>query len=196
MTDAEALERFEAIVLGQQAAESPWTPVTDYSLEARTVAEGKHPDLIVEVLQPTRLLDYGCGPEYRLATMLHVRGVNVAAYDPQIAGSDEVLRGRYDVVVCREVMEHCTIREIRRIVGELCALSTRLVYVTTRFHLAPRHLLDVMTADDLDPTHISMLNQTFLRTLFVLEGFKRRADLEQRMDWQNKGRCLVYERAA
>jgi hypothetical protein len=98
--------------------------------------------------------------------------------------------------VCREVMEHCTIREIRRIVGELCALSTRLVYATTRFHLAPRHLLDVMTADDLDPTHISMLNQTFLRTLFVLEGFKRRADLEQRMDWQGKGRCLVYERAA
>jgi hypothetical protein len=40
--------------------------------------------------------------------------------------------------------------------------------------------LDVATSDDLDPTHISMLNQDFLRVLFVLEGFKRRADLEER----------------
>jgi hypothetical protein len=56
-------------------------------------------------------------------------------------------------------------------------------------------LLDVATSDDLDPTHISMTNQDFLRMLFVLEGFKRRADLETRMDWKKLGRCLVYERA-
>jgi hypothetical protein len=30
----------------------------------------------------------------------------------------------------------------------------------------------------------------------VLEGFKRRADLEQRMDWAGKDRVLVYERQA
>ena len=34
-----------------------------------------------------------------------------------------------------------------------------------------------------------------LRLLFVLEGFRARADLEARMDWGNKGRVLVYERA-
>jgi hypothetical protein len=39
-----------------------------------------------------------------------------------------------------------------------------------------------------------MLNQDFLRTLFVLEGFKRRKDLEVRMDWKGLGRVLVYER--
>jgi hypothetical protein len=41
-----------------------------------------------------------------------------------------------------------------------------------------------------------MLNQYFLRVLFVLEGFSCRPDLEARMDWQGKGRVLVYERAA
>jgi hypothetical protein len=204
MTDAEALERFEAIVLGQQAAESPWTPVTDYSFDARKQIEGDHPRLILEHLldcDDADVLDYGCGPGLTLVRLLQDERramVTVDGYDPQLPGTERLLeRGRvYELVICREVLEHCTIREIRRIVSELCALSTRLVYVTTRFHLAPRHLLDVMTADDLDPTHISMLNQTFLRTLFVLEGFKRRADLEQRMDWQGKGRCLVYERAA
>jgi hypothetical protein len=38
------------------------------------------------------------------------------------------------------------------------------------------------------------LNQDFLRVLIVLEGFKCRPDLEARLDWQKKGRCLVYER--
>ncbi len=50
------------------------------------------------------------------------------------------------------------------------------------------------TSDDLDPTHITMLNQDLLRLLFILEGFKRRADLETAMDWQHKGRVLVYVR--
>ena len=31
--------------------------------------------------------------------------------------------------------------------------------------------------------------------LFVLEGFRRRADLEEQMDWGDKNRVLVYERA-
>jgi hypothetical protein len=100
----------------------------------------------------------------------------------------------YDLVICREVLEHLTIRQIRRAVTNLCALSSKFVYVTTRFAKDPDHLLDVDTSDDLDPTHITMLNQDFLRVLFVLEGFKRRPDLEARMDWQGKGRVLVYER--
>jgi hypothetical protein len=114
----------------------------------------------------------------------------VAAYDPQIPGSEDVLRGTYDVVVCREVLEHCTILQIKTIVADLCRLSSRFVYVTTRFAKAPQHLLDVDTSDDLDPTHITMLNQNLLRLLFVLEGFKRRADLEAKLDWKQRHRVL------
>ena len=39
-----------------------------------------------------------------------------------------------------------------------------------------------------------LLTKPFLRCLFVLEGFRRRADLEARMDWAGKDRVLVYER--
>ena len=206
MTDAQALERFEALVLSQQPASAPWTPVTDYSFDARKEIEGKHPELIRDVFQPKRVLDYGAGYGH-LVRLLRECGVRARGYEPYLrmekgAGQNFLyeLHGvddpAFDLVICREVLEHCTIRRIRSIVDELCQLSSRFVYVTTRFNLAPQHLLDVMTSDDLDPTHISMLNQTFLRTLFVLEGFKRRADLEQRMDWQSKGRVLVYERAA
>jgi hypothetical protein len=101
--------------------------------------------------------------------------------------------GFADLVICREVMEHLTVREVRQAVSNLCALSTKFVYVTTRYAKATCSLLHVETKDDLDPTHISMLNIDLLRTLFVLEGAKRRADLEQRMDWQGKGRVIVYQ---
>jgi hypothetical protein len=30
--------------------------------------------------------------------------------------------------------------------------------------------------------------------MFVLQGFRRRQDLEARMDWMSKGRVLVYEK--
>lgn len=209
-----ALGQFEALVLSQRPASEPWQPVTDYSFEVRKQIEGKHPELILETFQPWHILDVGCGPGHLVRLLRIAREPNV--YD--VEGCDlhppegrcfhqfdltderppiewELPYVARDLIICREVLEHLTVRQIRRAVTNLCALSSRYVYLTTRFHATPSHLLDVQTSDDLDPTHITMLHQDFLRVLFVLEGFKRRADLETAMDWQNKGRCLVYERA-
>lgn len=213
VSDRDALDQFERLVLSQKPADTPWQPVTDYSFEARKAIEGKHPELIRDVFQPRRPLDVGCGPGH-LALML--RRIDVWCCGMDLKVSDRLLDkggfghgditepvhelvecwGLSDLVICREVLEHLTIRQIRQAVTNLCALSSKFCYVTTRFAKHPTHLLDVDTSDDLDPTHISMLNQDFLRVLFVLEGFKRRADLEERMDWQQKGRVLVYERAS
>ena len=72
--------------------------------------------------------------------------------------------------------------------------SSRFTYVTTRFNREPGNMLDFTTEFDVDPSHITLLAKDFLRVLFVLEGFKRRADLEAQMDWAGKNRVLVYER--
>lgn len=198
-----SLADFEALVFSQRPAEKAWTPVTDYSFSARKVVEGQHPRLILDVFQPTRILDVGCGFKHLVNLLNHVAGYTLAYgadldnpaadFALDIAGAEVPYIGG-DLVICREVLEHLTVRQIRRAVANLCALSSRFVYTTTRFHPNPVSLLDVATSDDLDPTHCSMLNQDLLRVLFVLEGFKRRADLETRIDWQHKGRCLVYER--
>jgi len=66
--------------------------------------------------------------------------------------------------------------------------------VTTRFHPCPADLLDFRQEDDLDPSHITLLNKDMLRLMFVLEGCRSRPDLEVRMDWGNKGRVLVLEK--
>ena len=207
--DAKHLERLERLVQSQQPASTPWQPVTDYSFEARKAIEGKHPELIKEVFQPKNVLDAGCGPGH-LVRMLHRLGMNAFGFDlhPPVGPlffrddlcSDAPLTEwdttplSYDLVVNRECLEHLTIPQIRRAVTNLCRLSSKFIYVTTRFAQSPDHLLSVDTSDDLDPTHITMLNQSLLRLLFVLEGFVRRPDLETRMDWMQKGRVLVYER--
>ena len=215
--DETALDRFEQLVLTQKPAEKPWEPVTPYDLESRKAIEGKHPELIRDVFQADRILDAGMGPGH----LVHLLRVlldppKLSSFGRWVYGFD-ISRGGLcygdlaredlggftqppgliaELVICREVLEHLTIRQIRTAVTNLCKLSNRFVYVTTRFAKDPQHLLDVDTADDLDPTHITMMNQSLLRVLFVLEGFKRRADLEAKMDWQGKKRVLVYERAA
>jgi SAM-dependent methyltransferase len=203
---SDALERFEQLVLSQKPASVPWEPVTDYSYEARREAEGPHAQIIMDVFQPSYVLDVGCGPGHLVAMLRMLgglaEGIDVSAtpemerrgiWRGDIVGQHPCFHA--DVVICREVLEHLTVRHVRKAVTNLCALSSRYCYVTTRFHPNPADLLDVATSDDLDPTHITMLNQTLLRALFVLEGFRRRADLEQRLDWKHLGRVLVYERA-
>ncbi len=200
------LTDFETFVQSQQPATTPWTPITDYRLEARRAVEGRHPQLIQEVFQPTSVLDAGCGPDGILVKLLYELGIEARGFDPLIvtpsvkphlfngilSASPPVMSRDADLVVCREVLEHLTVLEIVEAVRTLCALTTRFVYVTTRFS-SEHDLLRVATRDDLDPTHISLPSKDFVRLLFVLEGLRQRADLENRMDHLKKERVLVYE---
>jgi 2-polyprenyl-3-methyl-5-hydroxy-6-metoxy-1,4-benzoquinol methylase len=203
--DDAAVDALERLMAAQRSAPTPWVPVADYTDEGRRAIEGRNPALILQHLvnDADEVLDFGCGPASHLVRLLreeitaHGRDVVVQGYDPQIAGSQRHIGYdlKYDLVICREVLEHLTLRELIQTVRTLCRLSDGLVYVTTRFAQAPAHLLTVDTSDSLDPTHITMLTPAFLRLLFVAEGFRRRPDLERAMDWQHKGRVLVYERA-
>jgi glycerol-3-phosphate cytidylyltransferase-like family protein len=203
------VDAFEKLVQSQMPADKPWEPVTDYSFAARRPIEQPHADVFIAAFQPKRVLDMGCGPGI-LMGLLAERGIGVHGIDKNAGGSgggnvtrwDASSRALpweswkpFDVVVAREIFEHLTILELRQAVRNMCDLTSKFCYTTTRFAKAPKHFLSVDTSDDLDPTHITMLNQDFLRTLFVLEGFTRRADLESRLDWKQLGRCLVYERA-
>lgn len=200
------VDAFERLVLSQQPASAPWQPVTDYSFEARKAIEAEHVKRLWQAFSALSVLDYGCGYGH-LVRLMREAGISAFGYEPYVIpdstvrdvinGSLGVLAaGDFDVIVCREVMEHLTILEIRQLVTHLCALTKKYVYVTTRFAHAPRHFLSVDTADELDPTHRTMLHQDFLRTLFVLEGMKRNKALEQHLDHAQKGRVLVYERVA
>jgi SAM-dependent methyltransferase len=183
-----------------------------YELETRRRIEGRNPELIVETFRPRRVLDVGCGPGF-LMQFLHELGVDVHGVDfapasidlappemrerIEIAPTDTlpVAERAYDLVICREVLEHLTVLQVRSTVAEICRTSSRFAYVTTRFHPQPAGILDITTDFDTDPTHITLMTKDLLRCLFVLEGFRSRPELEKQMDWGGKGRVLVYERA-
>lgn len=208
VASSDPLAAFEALVQTQTPAAKPWEPVTDYSTDARRAADAPQVPLIIQAFAPHRVLDAGCGAG-ELVRLLVEAGVDAHGFDRQrspawlesprygyglIDGGTVPFQGLFDVIICREVLEHLTVLQLRRAVANLCRWTSHYVYVTTRLHPAPAHLLDVATADDLDPTHITMLNETLLRALFVLEGLTRRADLEAILDWKKVGRVLVYQR--
>jgi SAM-dependent methyltransferase len=184
-----------------------------YELESRRDAEAQNPALIKQTFAPSRVLDVGCGPGF-LMYFLHELGVEADGVDfaesslrlapPEIRDririapvtAPGVSAGAYDLVICREVMEHLTVLQVRQTVQAISAATSRFAYVTTRFHPDPPSLLSFTTQFDVDATHITLLNKDFLRALFVLEGMRARPDLENRMDWAGKGRVLVYEKVA
>jgi SAM-dependent methyltransferase len=217
------LADFEAAILAQQPVTSghydseyftgEWRDEgNNYSLETRRRIEAKNPQLIKDVFAPTKALDLGCGPG-ALMHLLWELGVDVDGIDfaessrqiatPQVRDriaigqvTDRALGqgGAYDLVICREVLEHLTVLQVRQAVSNMVRLTSRYIYVTTRFHPEPASLLDFTTQFDVDPSHITLLNKDMLRLMFVLEGCRSRPDLEARMDWGKKGRVLVLER--
>lgn len=220
---AAVVEAFETAVLAQQPVApehydeeyfaSDWRADDNrYDLETRRRIEAHNPKLIHDVFAPSRVLDLGCGPGF-LMQFLHELGVEVHGIDYAQASLDlappemrdrikiasvtdpQVEAQAYDLVICREVLEHMTVLEVRQTVREICRASARFAYVTTRYHPNPSSLLDFTTQFDVDPSHITLLAKDLVRVLFVLEGFRRRPDLEASMDWADKNRVLVYERA-
>jgi SAM-dependent methyltransferase len=217
------ITEFEAAVLAQKPTgqqhydENYWLGEwragdNNYSLETRRRIEAKNPQLIKDVFQPKRVVDLGCGPG-ALMHLLHELGIEADGIDynemslklatPEVRdriaigdATDASVResGAYDLVICREVLEHLTVLEVKKAVANMVRLSSKFIYVTTRFHPNPPTLLDFNTSDDLDPSHITLLNKDMLRLMFVLEGCRSRPDLEDRMDWGRKGRVLVLEK--
>jgi SAM-dependent methyltransferase len=217
------ITEFEASVLAQKPVESvhydseyftgDWRAEgNNYSLETRREIEARNPALIKEVFAPAKALDLGCGPG-ALMHLLWELGVNVDGIDfaassldlatPEVR--DRIVIGQvtdptlkpanaYDLVICREVLEHLTVLQVRKTVSNMVRMTSRFVYVTTRFHPNPATLLDYTTQFEVDPSHITLLNKDMLRLMFVLEGCRSRPDLETRMDWGNKGRVLVLEK--
>ena len=185
----------------------------NYSLETRRELEAKNPQLIKDVFQPQRVLDLGCGPGALMHLLWELGvaadGIDFAASSIPLATpevrdritigevDDESLKpaDAYDLVICREVLEHLTVLQVKRAVANMVRMTSRFIYVTTRFHPNPAGLLDFNTKDDLDPSHITLLNKDMLRLMFVLEGCRSRPDLEAKMDWGHKGRVLVLEKS-
>lgn len=187
------------------------TEGNSYSIETRRAIEAKNPLNIRDVFNPKRILDVGCGPG-ALMLFLHELGIECYGIDfsqaakkmapPEVQERIHVapvteyhdFGVKFDLVICREMLEHLTVLQIVKVVRILSQYTLRYLYITTRFHPEPQTLLDITDEKHVDPSHITLLNKNFLKLLFLLEGLSYRKDLEQKMDWKNYGRVLVFEK--
>jgi 2-polyprenyl-3-methyl-5-hydroxy-6-metoxy-1,4-benzoquinol methylase len=104
------------------------------------------------VFQPKKVLDLGCGPGALMHLLwelgVNVEGIDFADSSKQLATSevrDRITVGyvgdptikpanSYDLVICREVLEHLTVLQVKQTVANMVRMSSRFIYVTTRFH--------------------------------------------------------------
>ena len=113
----------------------------NYSLETRRQIEARNPFLIKDVFQPKKVLDLGCGPG-ALMHLLWELGVDVEGIDfaessrqlatPQVRDrimvgvvTDATLKSEnaYDIVICREVLEHLTVLQVRQAVSNMVRMT-------------------------------------------------------------------------
>jgi cytidyltransferase-like protein len=170
------------------------------TFEARRAVEGRHPDLLSSLCQGKMVLDVGCGPGY-LVKMLRERGIEAWGIDPFVPETEWIWQENArdqedesaDIVVCREVLEHLPVGQVGQMLADLFRIAAERVYLTTRFAADPAHPYDVQTEFQADPSHITCLPQSFVRALCVTLGGRRDREWERLLDWQQKGRVLVYE---
>jgi 2-polyprenyl-3-methyl-5-hydroxy-6-metoxy-1,4-benzoquinol methylase len=215
-----SLEKFELLYRDQKMPsadmydieyyQGEWRTEDAYTLASRRAKEGRNPELIKNILKPKKVLDVGCGPGF-LMQMLFELGIDVYGVDhslDSLALAPENVKSRitiadicnynnnstYDLIICREVVEHMPVRDVFNIISKMCSISSKYVYLTTRFNNSSKSILDVTTEYEVDPTHITIMDIYLVRLFFVLNKMKRRKDLEAKMDWLNKGRVLIYEK--
>jgi glycerol-3-phosphate cytidylyltransferase-like family protein len=196
------LREFDADALVQRQVEfnAIAQGYTDYG--ARVAIEAKHPDILAGLCHRKTVLDVGCGPGH-LVQMLRERGVEASGIDPylppryqhcKLGTAAQVPAGvRYDVVICREVLEHVPVREWGALLHHLFRVAKERVYLTTRFTQAPAHPFELGDELAVDPSHITTLPQPFVRALCVAQGGHRDHVWESALDWQHKQRALVYQ---
>jgi hypothetical protein len=89
------------------------------------------------------ILDYGSGKgaQYRDNTIQDYWGVErIACYDPAYEPFRQPPQGRFDGVICTDVLEHCPEDDLPWIVAELFAHATKFVFASVACHPAVKRL--------------------------------------------------------
>ena len=91
---------------------------------------------IAKQFKPKTLLDYGCGAgdqwkqPHRLHRHLGLRWFDVRLYDPAFPDHDEKPWGKFDGVLCSDVLEHVPEAEVDELVATLFGHAKQFVWAS------------------------------------------------------------------
>lgn len=96
----------------------------------------KHLHKLVKHFDVRTVLDYGCGAgdqwrsPHDLHKLLGVRRADVTLYDPSFRGLDRAPSGRFDLVLCSDVLEHVPEAHVDEFIDALFARARILVWAS------------------------------------------------------------------
>lgn len=79
-------------------------------------------------LQPSSVLDYGCGRSDLVAHFWNDGGRRIAKYDPAIPRFETMPADDFDLVLCTDVMEHILMQDVDHILSEIRAKSRNALF--------------------------------------------------------------------
>lgn len=94
---------------------------------------------IIENLQAKTVLDYGCGQSRLADRIAEAAGVKCFRYDPSIDEISRMPEGRYDFVICTDVMEHVKEDDCVDVIRHIKSLSDNAF-----FHIATRPAAQIL----------------------------------------------------
>lgn len=102
-------------------------------------------------LNPRSILDFGCGRSDLVGYFWKDGMRRVEKYDPAIPQFKRMPKGRFDLVLCTDVMEHIPMTDVGRIFDEISAKSRKVIF-TISMKPARAKLPDGRNA------HVTLLN--------------------------------------
>jgi hypothetical protein len=103
-------------------------------------------------MNPSSILDYGCGRSDLAVRFWNDGGRQIERYDPAIPEFATMPKGEFDLVLCCDVMEHIQMRDVDKILSEIREKSSRALFVIS-LRLARAHLPDGQNA------HVTLLTK-------------------------------------
>jgi 2-polyprenyl-3-methyl-5-hydroxy-6-metoxy-1,4-benzoquinol methylase len=83
---------------------------------------------VVKDLQPTSILDWGCGRSDLLAHFWLDGARRIERYDPAIPAFKRTPAGCFDLVLCCDVLEHIPMASVDRVLSEIKEKSDRAIF--------------------------------------------------------------------
>lgn len=96
---------------------------------------------LVRANRPNSILDYGCGRSDIAAHFWLDGRRRIARYDPAIPGISEMPEGKFDLVLCCDVLEHIPMEGVDRVLQEVKEKGD-LIFFTISLKLAKARLPD------------------------------------------------------
>jgi hypothetical protein len=82
---------------------------------------------LVQEHEAKTLLDYGCGKAICWRKEDHGIGITPTLYDPGVRAWDKKPEGRFDGVICTDVLEHC--EEPEKVIAELIGYASKFLFI-------------------------------------------------------------------